>query len=62
MLCFRVIYLNADRLEGLYKKKKILGEKDEKRKKKNEKKKGKVFTENTLGVCVKVSGPWVGVK
>ena len=36
MLCFRVIYLDADLLEGLYKKKKtILGEKDEKRNPKN---------------------------
>ena len=26
------------------------------------KKKGKVFRENTVGVCVEVSGPWVGVK
>ena len=37
-------------------------EKDEKRKKKNEKKQGKVFRENTVGVCVKVCGPWIGVK
>ena len=36
VLCFRVIYLDADLLEGLYKKKKtILGEKDEKRNPKN---------------------------
>ena len=37
-------------------------EKDEKRKKKNEKKQGKVFRENTVGVCVKVCGPRIGVK
>ena len=36
-------------------------EKDEKRMK-NEKEKGKVFRENEDGKCVKVGGPWVGVK
>jgi len=44
------------------KKKEEKKEKDEKRKKKNEKKKGKVFRENGVGLCVKVGGPWEGVK
>ena len=34
VLCFQVIYLNADRLEGLYKKKKKYWEKKMKKEKK----------------------------
>ena len=29
---------------------------------KSDKEKGKVFRENEVGVCVKVGGPWIGVK